>query len=64
MKITQPGRDIDVIHTTDVMHVAAGPGVLAAPLAAARAGVAGCLLYLDGLFGGQTIAIGLARWAR
>jgi len=39
MKITEPSRQIDVIHRTDVLVVGAGPGGLAAALAAARAGV-------------------------
>ena len=38
MKITEPSRKIDVVHRTDVLVVGAGPGGLAAALAAARAG--------------------------
>ena len=37
--VTEPSREIDVIHETDVMVVGSGPGGLAAALAAARAGV-------------------------
>ena len=38
MQITEPSRQIDVVHRTDVLVVGAGPGGLAAALAAARAG--------------------------
>ena len=37
--ITEPARQIDVIHETDVLVVGSGPGGLAAALAAARMGV-------------------------
>jgi thioredoxin reductase len=33
--ITEPAREIDVIHKTDVLVVSSGPGGLAAALAAA-----------------------------
>ena len=36
--ITEPAKQIDVIHETDVLVVGSGPGGLAAALAAARMG--------------------------
>ena len=37
--ITEPAKQIDVIHETDVLVVGSGPGVLAAALAAAALAV-------------------------
>ena len=34
--VTEPSRETDVIHETDVLVVGSGPGGLAAALAAAR----------------------------
>ena len=63
MKITEPGRDVEVIHQTDVLVVGSGPGGLSAALAAARAGVSVCLLERYGCFGGNITAVGVEGFA-
>lgn len=59
MKITEPSREIEVIHQTDVLVVGSGPGGLAAAIAAARAEVSVCLLERYGCFGGNITAVGV-----
>jgi ribulose 1,5-bisphosphate synthetase/thiazole synthase len=61
--ITEPARQTPVIHNTDVLVVGAGPGGLAAALAAARAGVEVCLVERFGCFGGNITVVGVEGFA-
>ncbi len=63
LRITEPARDIDVIHRTDVIVVGSGPGGLAAAIAAARTGVSVCLVERFGCFGGNITAVGVEGFA-
>ena len=63
LTITEPAREIPVVHQTDVLVVGSGPGGLAAALAAARAGAAVTLLDRFGCFGGNITVVGVEGFA-
>ena len=63
MQLTEPSRQVDVVHATDVLVVGSGPGGLAAALAAARMGVEVALVERFGCFGGNITAVGVEGFA-
>lgn len=62
-QITEPAREIDVIHTTDVLVVGSGPGGLSAAMAAVRSGVEVTLVERFGCFGGNITVVGVEGMA-
>jgi len=61
--VREPARDIDVIHEIEVLVVGAGPGGLAAALAAARAGADTTVVERFGCMGGNITVVGVEGFA-
>jgi len=57
--ITEPERNIEIVHEADVLIVGSGPGGLSAALAAARTGVKVTLVERFGCFGGNITVVGV-----
>jgi hypothetical protein len=62
-QITEPARQVDVIHETDVLVVGSGPAGLAAAVAAARTGVEVTLVERFGCYGGNITTVGVQGMA-
>jgi ribulose 1,5-bisphosphate synthetase/thiazole synthase len=61
--ITEPAREVDVVHDTGVLVVGSGPAGLAAAVAAARVGVDVTLVERFGCYGGNITAVGVEGMA-
>lgn len=62
-RITEPAREIDVVHKTDVLVVGSGPGGLPGAIAAARAGADVAIVERFGCMGGNITAVGVEGFA-
>ena len=62
-RITEPARETEVVHRTEVLVVGSGPSGLAAALAASRAGAEVTLLERFGCFGGNLTVVGVEGFA-
>ena len=61
--VSEPARQVSVVHQTDVIVVGSGPAGLSAAIAAARAGVDVALVERFGCFGGNITAVGVEGFA-
>ena len=62
-RISEPARETEVVHRTEVLVVGSGPSGLAAALAASRAGAEVTLLERFGCFGGNLTVVGVEGFA-
>lgn len=61
--ISEPARQVGVVHEADVIVVGSGPAGLSAAIAAARCGVDVALVERFGCFGGNITAVGVEGFA-